>query len=99
YGLYSQAFGANGAKVGAQQQVSSVTLGNQSGQSVTALDGGGFVVTWTVLTQGAIGNSFARIFGADGQPKGPDIQVGTAESFGSPDVTQLAGGGFVVTWA
>ncbi|MCF3643247.1 hypothetical protein LXM94_25135, partial [Rhizobium sp. TRM95111] len=45
-GIYMQRIAANGAAVGTETLVNVTTAGIQSDVSVTALDGGGWVVTW-----------------------------------------------------
>ena len=46
-GVYMQRFGANGEKLGAEEQVAESTLNHQNQPSVDALEEGGFVVSWT----------------------------------------------------
>ena len=55
--IIGQRFDANGAAVGSEFQVHSSTYTHQYSPSVTSLDDGGFVVTWTGL--GAVaGNGY-----------------------------------------
>ena len=89
--------------------VNTATTGNQSSSSVTALEGGGFVVTWTDRSQGAdTGGDDAfldavrgQLYDATGTPVGAEFLVNTItqdDQF-TPSVTGLSGGGFVVTWS
>lgn len=63
YGIYQQAFSAAGAKLGTETAVNAFTTGDQINHKVTALDGGGWVVTWTSPSQDIDGSGvFQRIF-------------------------------------
>ena len=67
---------------------------------ITALKGGGFVLTWTMEEPDDSG-VYASVFSADGQLVTERITV-TGPVRGSqntPDVTALNGGGFVIVWA
>ncbi|WP_137158267.1 hypothetical protein [Rhizobium sp. FKL33] len=99
YGLFSQVYDASGVKIGGEYQINSTATGDQRFQSVTALAGGGFIVTWSLLEQGYFGKTYARIFEADGSAVGDEFRVDTQGTFDAADVTQLAGGGFVIVWA
>ncbi|MHC9237086.1 calcium-binding protein [Pseudooceanicola sp. 502str34] len=69
--------------------------------SVTALDGGGFVITWVSEDQDVTGPGlFGQVFDAQGQPVGAEFQVDTSmlSDQTNPSVASLAGGGFVVAW-
>jgi len=68
---------------------------------VAGLAGGGFVVTWSTDAVGGDGQVLARRFDASGVPVpiGPDIAFDTnLGDAANLDVTDLAAGGFVVTW-
>ncbi|MDR5655122.1 calcium-binding protein [Ruixingdingia sedimenti] len=76
-----------------------------SNPQITALDGGGFVVTWQAIVTGMYTGSantdvFVQQFDADGAVMGPAVRlqgvVGMRDTV--PQVTSLAGGGFAVTW-
>src|SRR5690606_22070419 len=67
----------------------------------TALEGGGFVVTW--ISDGQDGSSYgvyAQVYDASGAPVGDEIQVNTHTSGYqlAPQIAAVEGGGFVVTW-
>ncbi len=102
FGVYAQRFDANGATVGGEFQVSSYTFGSQVFPEVTALPNGGFVVTWTSEGQDSSGPGvYGQIYDANGAAVGAEFQINTTE-FGRQAVsqtTQLADGGFVVTWS
>lgn len=102
--IRGQIYDANGAKVGAEFVVNSITQNAQTQSSVAALASGGFVVTWTdvsLLGGDADGQSVkARVFDSAGQAVGNDFLVNTTTRLnqGTPAVTTLASGGFVVSW-
>jgi Ca2+-binding RTX toxin-like protein len=104
----AQVFTAAGVKTGSEILVNTATENDQSGQQITALANGGFVVTWTDSSHGiggATGDDSstaikAQVFAADGTKTGSEILVNTAvasEQF-DPQITALADGGFVATW-
>jgi hypothetical protein len=95
-------------KAGAEFQLSTFTNGNQAEPSVTMLSDGTFVATWwsegqddtagtyTYDTRGV----FGQRFDASGGPIGSEFIINTevVNQQGSPAVTSLSDGGFVVTW-
>jgi hypothetical protein len=66
------------------------------GFGAAPLDDGGFVVTWSVLTQTQ--NSFLRHIGPDGSPLGLPSPLAIAEA-GGGTLAAAAGGGFISVWA
>ena len=91
----------NVVRVGTEQKVNQTIDNQQTDASLTALTGGGWVVTWTSLGQDGSGYGiFQRKYNADGSTAGADIQVGTTSAGDQtlPNVTALADGGWVVTW-
>jgi hypothetical protein len=101
YGIYGQRYAADGTRVGSEFRVNTFTNNHQLEESVTALAGGGFVVTWSSLGQDGSGyGTYGQRYAADGTALGSEFRVNTftTESQEYPSVTGLAGGGFVVTW-
>ncbi|MBL0371022.1 hypothetical protein JJB09_03185 [Rhizobium sp. KVB221] len=98
-GIYAQIYGSNGAKIGGERLINATTAGDQTEQAVTRLANGGFLVTWTSPDQDGSG-IYGRIYDASGSPVGGEFPVNTSKVGNQydSDVTQLAGGGFVVTW-
>lgn len=102
--IRAQLYAANGARVGGEFLVNGLTANAQTQSSVTALANGGFAVTWTDTSlQGgdADGQSVkARLFDANGIAAGNDFLVNTTTKLnqGTPAITSLASGGFVVSW-
>jgi VCBS repeat-containing protein len=99
FGIAARLYQADGTPLGDEFQVNTFTSGDQFAPAVTALSGGGFVVTWE-SDDGTDRRIAARLYQADGTPLGDEFQVNTFSlGFkGSPAVTALSGGGFVVTW-
>src|SRR5207245_8699468 len=91
-----------------QNSVNSATSDYQPSRQITALQNGGFVVTWTEYSLGVGGATGdtdseavkAQVFAAGGTPVGSEILVNsaTAGSQINPQITALQNGGFVVTW-
>ena len=103
-GVKARIFNADGTEAVSEFLVNELTNDYQVGPSITALAGGGFVVTWQSFDpqQGDTSGSGikARIFNADGTEAVSEFLVNeyTNNSQLSPSITALEGGGFVVTW-
>ena len=85
---------------GFELRVSSSPNFYQSSLQVTALEGGGFVVSWTSSLDGRGSGVSARIYNSAGVAASNEFQVntfGTSNQFGQ-QITALEGGGFVITW-
>jgi hypothetical protein len=100
--IYQQAYGADGKEAGKETRVNDVTAGEQSHSEVTALKGGGWVVTWQ--TQDAHADAFdihQQVYDNNGDTVGGETPVNTvvkSDQFDA-DVAALSGGGWVVTWS
>jgi Ca2+-binding RTX toxin-like protein len=98
FDVCARIFDSTGAPVGDEFTVNTYSGSPSLGSNVTALAGGGFVVTWDVY----YGNSDVRaqVYAADGSKIGGEVVVtGPSQSYsGGSTVAALAGGGFVVTW-
>jgi len=102
--IKAQIFTPSGAKVGSEFLANTITYEAQAAPSITALAGGGFVVTWQDLSETQF-EEFnwvikAQIFSAAGTKVGDEFKVNTwnTDSDVEPDVTALENGGFVITW-
>ncbi|MEA3054139.1 MAG: hypothetical protein QOG72_3042, partial [Sphingomonadales bacterium] len=103
--IKGQRFDANGDKVGGEFLVNSATSNDQLDPSVAGLPSGRFVVTWT--DPSGVGGDFdgtaikGQLFEADGTRVGSEFRINTQTAGNQDDtvVTELEGGGFVVTWA
>ena len=96
-------------KIGPEYVTSTTTDGNQTNAEITALAGGGYVVTWEDDSPSLLGlggtEISLRVYDANGNPIGaeitanpPSIVGGQIASQSEPAITALANGGFVVTW-
>lgn len=97
--------GAGGPTLSAPFSIATSTSPTKAGVKVTALEGGGFVVTW--MEQGSSGspeyNTFFRVYGSEGNPVSdvkpvspltlPDLLLA-----GRSDVLALSNGGFAVAY-
>ncbi|MEH6836649.1 beta strand repeat-containing protein, partial [Falsihalocynthiibacter arcticus] len=101
YGIYSQAYNADGSPQGIETQVNTSTAGDQYGHQTAALNDGGWVVMWASLGQdGSDSGVYAQVYNADGTPRGVETQV-NAFTLGDqklPQITVLSDGGWVITW-
>jgi hypothetical protein len=104
-GIKAQIFDAAGVKVGGEFLVNTNTLNSQYVSSVSGLDNGGFVISWTDAS-GTLGDSSgssvkAQIFDASGHKAGTEFLVNsnTSGDQTAPYVTGLPSGRFIVSWA
>lgn len=101
YGVYGQAFNADGTPQGDEFQVNTYTDANQYSSSVTGLADGGWVVTWTSVDQDGSGTGvFAQVYDSEGIPQGGEFRVNQTTDGNQtvPTVTATNDGGFVVAW-
>ena len=105
YGVYFRIFNDDGTAATGEILVTQTTAGDQwtdgfIAETITALDDGGFVVSWRSVA-GGDWDVFARVFNADGSARSNEFQVSTgggADYYGSVGALAGAGAGFVVTW-
>lgn len=100
-GVYQQAYNANGTKQGEETQVNTYVVGDQSEHEVTALENGGWVVTWTSQNPSDSNyDVYQQAYNADGVKQGGEIRINTyTEGVQStPRITALSDGGWVVSW-
>jgi hypothetical protein len=114
YGIYAQMYDGSGHKVGNEFQVNTWYLNNQNNPSITALNDGGFVITWESEDQRQDASGiYAQIYDAEGNALGDvneeflsygfnitefQVNTDTEGSQNNPSITALNGGGFVITW-
>lgn len=104
-GVYQQAFGAGGGKVGGETQVNVATQLNQQDPVLSALDGGGWATAW--LSQEDNGSPFGilrpylRIYNASGTSITGEIAIGAsiAGQLSAPQLTTLSNGNIVAIWS
>jgi hypothetical protein len=101
--VHARIFTADGTALGADFRVNTNMEGLQNSTAVSALAGGGFVVTWRTANTAEDGSGDSvkgQVFSSTGARVGGEFLVNT-NKFGhqnDPAVAALAGGGFVVTW-
>jgi len=100
-GVYQQAYNADGSALGGEVRVNSYVTSDQFSQQITALAGGGWVVTWQSNGQDGDGwGIYQQAYNADGSVRGVEVRVNsyTADSQDYPQITALSDGGWVVMW-
>lgn len=100
WGVYGQIMSQNGEKVGSEFQINTETSNNQNEPSVTPLNDGGFVVTWTSSGQDGSGTGiYSKIYNADASVRTGESQVNTTTTNNQyqSNVTTTSSGYFV-TW-
>jgi hypothetical protein len=100
WGAYFQRYDAAGQAVG---QETSITISSydQSGVTLTAIAGGGFLAAWHSTYQDGSGMGiYGRRFAEDGTALTDEFLINTTTAFDQsrPAVAGLHGGGFVVVW-
>ncbi|MBD3799801.1 MAG: hypothetical protein IE883_08045, partial [Epsilonproteobacteria bacterium] len=96
--IFIQKFDSNGNAVGSEKQLDGQG-GDDYAPQITALDDGGFVVTW--YGDGGSGHEdiFVQKFNSSGNAVGSETQLdGQGGDDYDPQITALDDGGFVVTW-
>ena len=98
-GIFQQRYNAYGLKVGHEIRVNTTTASFQTEPSVTALAGGGWVVTWASYVTAMGYEIRQQRFGANGFPIGTETVVDSYR-YGAqhPSVTALSDGGWLVTY-
>lgn len=104
FGVVARMFNAAGQPITGEFVVNTWGYLYQAGAQVSALEGGGFVVTW-YDESGDGGDDQplsikAQIFAGDGARVGGEFLVNTTTEITQayPAVTALPGGGFAITW-
>ncbi|MCJ8052547.1 putative Ig domain-containing protein [Shinella curvata] len=101
YGVYQQAFDADGTKLGDEKQVNTHATSDQNSPQITALSGGGWVVTWISDGQDGWGAGvYQQAYDADGMTSGGESRVNTVTDDYQyvQKLTALSDGGWVATW-
>ena len=94
FGVVARLFDASGVAIGGPRVVPVTTAGNQFYSTVTALEGGGYAVTWTD------GSPVVRVrfFDGSGTATTSDIVLGNGSHGGFNSITATPDGGAVVMW-
>lgn len=98
-GVFARLYSANGFAKSDVFRVNTAALGNQFAAKVTALTGGGFVVTWTGNDANVYG-IYQQVFDKDGVFVGEETRVNTFEANEqrASSVVVLDDGAWVVSW-
>ena len=101
-GIYAQTYGPSGLPAGEQFQVHTTTYYYQQQPAITALEDGGFVITWDGLYDGSGWDMgvFGQRYDATGSAQGDEFVINTYTSGtqSQNSVTALEGGDFAVAW-
>jgi len=93
---------ADGTPAGNDFIVNTTGTGAQTAPEITALDDGGFMITWTSADTGDGSNGCVRgrVYGSDGQPEANDFIVNTITSGtqSGPEMLTLSDGRVIVAW-
>ena len=97
-GIFSQQYDAAGVRVGGEILDSTFPSGHKWQQGITALDNGGYVVTWAGQNGTEFDSSFAQAFDALGNKVGGETQMNTGFSGDPLSTVALPGGAFIVSY-
>lgn len=102
--VHGRRFAGDGAPLGPDFRVNTVTAGDQGLASVAPLEGGGFVVVWTSgggAQDGDGDDVFGQLYAPSGLPEGGEFPVNlhAADHQWDPAVAGLLNGGFAATWS
>jgi Ca2+-binding RTX toxin-like protein len=101
YDIYAQRYDSEGAAVGGETRINTTTAGYQQRPAITALTDGGHVVTWDSYNSLApeTDGIYAQRYDGSGAAVGGEIRIDTSMiNAGTPVITALADGGYVVAW-
>ncbi len=101
WGIYAQRYDSGGAAVGEETTINTTTINDQAVPAITVLADGGYVVVWTSTNQDGDGSGiYMQRYDATGAATIDETQVNVMVTGdqGSPAITALADGGYVVTW-
>jgi len=101
-GVFAALFGPAGQRIGAEFQVNQVSQFNQRNPVVTAVPGGGFVVSWVSESQRTANSVdiYARVYNSAGGPSTGEFRVNTANRVcSSPSIAATSAGNFTIAWS
>ena len=103
YAISAQVYDALGIAVGTEIIVNTESEGAQRAPSVSALENGGFIITWDSDDPDVDGSNSgisSQQFSANGTPVGAELTINTVTAGVQSDavVTGLADGDYVVAW-
>ncbi len=86
---------------GVEQRVNTTTASSQQDSTITSLENGGYVISWTSDGQDGSGlGIYAQVYDKNGNKIGSEqrINTTTAGDQYTPSIASLKSGGFIVTW-
>lgn len=102
-GVFAQAFGPDGERLGDERRVNTTTRGTQHWPAVARVPTGDVVIAWESYDDqdGDSAGIFAQRFAADGTPRWGELQLNavTTHNQEKPSIAALDGGGFAVAWS
>lgn len=100
--VFMQRYSATGAKLGGETQVNTAGTEIQGEPAITALKGGGYVISWTTSDEAphsGPANLYAQVFDKNGVKVGSQLTIASDDSNDLfPVVAATDDGGFIVTW-
>lgn len=100
--VFMQRYAANGAKLGKETLVNSRSSEIQGEPAITALKGGGYVISWATSDEAphaGNANVYAQVYDKNGAKVGNQILVASDDSNDLfPVIAATDDGGFIVTW-
>jgi len=104
-GILARHFNADGTPIAGQFVVNTQAVSEQISPVITALNDGGFAITWQSLSSAGSADGdnygiFAQRYDATAAAVGGEFQINTSTrgSQSDPEITVLAGGNIAVTW-
>jgi len=106
YGVFGRAFNANGTARGGDFVINRSTYASQTEPEVTALAGGGFVVTWKTNYDAGLASgrdyTLARVFNANGTARTGEFEIRSDKNFAygydGAEMVALPDGGFLALY-
>ncbi|MDF2077823.1 hypothetical protein P2Q70_24825 [Pseudomonas mendocina] len=100
--IFMQRFSADGKKLGGETQVNS-TSGFYNDPAITALEGGGYVITYATSDERELYSGpsrlYAQVYDKNGAKVDDELVVASSPNQDFfPSVTASADGGFLITW-
>ncbi|WP_277423361.1 calcium-binding protein, partial [Pseudomonas viridiflava] len=99
--VYMQRYNDKGVKLGGETLVNTATKEIQGEPAITALKGGGYVITWATsdeVSRTGDANLYAQIYDKNGVKVGAQMLVTSDDDDLFPVVNATDDGGFVITW-
>ena len=98
-GVFSQQYDAGGNKVGGEVTDQTNTPGYQWQQGVTALTGGGYLVSWAAKEGSQYDQAYTQLFDKTGAKVGTEVKLNTGFSGDPGGAVALNNGDYIVEWS